>query len=235
MQTLLVLVVLLVVIVVAIMSIILHEVAHGWVAAKCGDHTAAEAGRLTLNPIRHIDPFLTILMPIALLYLTSGRMVFGAAKPVPINPYRFRNLKADYFKVSIAGLTVNLGLALLFVSLIKINLFPVDSVRGALVMSYGAPILWYGLLINIALFSFNILPIPPLDGSRALRVLLPNRLARLFDMMDTFGFIIIILLFPVLVTILWIVISGMLAVFGIDFKTFFEVNNKFREMLSAIW
>ena len=217
------------------MSIILHEIAHGWVAAQCGDSTAEAAGRLTLNPIKHIDPFLTILMPIFLLYISGGRFAIGGAKPVPINPYNFRNLKKDYFKVSVAGLVVNLGLMLFFILLIKVNLFPIDPVNE--MMRFGAPIVWYGLMINLILFTFNLMPIPPLDGSRALRVLLPAHIANVFDHLDRFGMLILIFvvfytgIFGFFIKIAAAVIS---LLFRVNIYDYFFVSQTFSEMISGI-
>ena len=230
MESLLAVTVLLAVILVVMMSIILHEIAHGWVAAKCGDYTAEAAGRLTLNPIKHIDPFMTIMLPIFLLFITKGQFTFGGAKPVPINPFRFRNLKRDYFFVSVAGLAVNLCLALFFALLIRVNLFPPDR--------WGAPIVWYGMWINLLLFSFNLLPIPPLDGSRALRVFLPRQLANLFDALDRFGiFILIIVVFytPLFNIFFTLVSLAVQSVLRVDLSEFFLVSNKFGEILHKIW
>ena len=97
-----------------IMSVVLHEVAHGWVARACGDPTAEIAGRLTLNPIKHIDPVMTIAVPLVLLYATRGQMLFGGAKPVPVNPYMLRGGEKDDLKVSLAGVAVNFSIALIF-------------------------------------------------------------------------------------------------------------------------
>jgi len=236
-EAILTIVVLIAVIGVIMMSIILHEVAHGWMAARCGDYTAEAAGRLTLNPIKHIDPFLTVLMPIFLLYISGGRFAIGGAKPVPINPYNFRNLKKDYFKVSVAGLVVNLGLILLFILLIKVNLFPVVRRPTGGEMSFGAPIVWYGLMINLILFTFNLMPIPPLDGSRALRVLLPAHIAKVFDQLDRFGMI--ILLFVVFATPIYSIFFGVTAIviqlfFRINIADYFFVSQTFSEMISGI-
>jgi len=229
-QALFAIIVLLAVIGVVIMSIILHEIAHGWVAAKCGDPTAAAAGRLTLNPIKHIDPFFTILMPIVLLYLSKGTFAFGGAKPVPVNPYLFRNPKVDYFKVSVAGLVVNLALAVFFALLIRVNLFPPDTM--------GAPIIWQGLIINLVLFALNVLPIPPLDGSRALRVLLPRDIAGVFDRLDRFGIIIVMFVVfftPVFGIFFFLIERVMFLIFRIDIATYSIVINNFGKMLSSIW
>jgi Zn-dependent protease len=229
MEAVLALFVLVAIIAVVIMSIVLHEIAHGWMASKCGDYTAEAAGRLTLNPIKHIDPIFTIAMPLFLLWISKGTFAFGGAKPVPINPYQFRNFKADYFKVSIAGLVVNLGLAAFFAALIRLNIYAPNS--------FGAPILWHGLLINLVLFTLNILPIPPLDGSRALRVLLPSHIAAVFDSLDRFG--IIIVMFVVFFTPLFGIFFGFVGlavefVFRIDFSTYDVVMGHFRQMLSFI-
>lgn len=139
------------------MSIILHEIAHGYVAYRLGDDTAKKMGRLSLNPKNHVDIFGTIFLPLALLWSGSG-VLFGWAKPVPINYYNFKNPKKDIFLVSIAGIVVNAILALIAAGILYILPEPIPNLLLAFVIQL--------LVINIVLILFNLLPIPPLDGSK---------------------------------------------------------------------
>ena len=168
-----------------VMSIVLHEVAHGYVAFRCGDPTAKMLGRLTLNPIRHIDPFMTILLP--LMCVLSGLPMFGGAKAVPVNPYLFRHRVAGERLVSIAGVLVNLCIAWVLGALLHLVLY-LDVASPAHVVILGM-----GILTNLLLFVFNMLPIPPLDGSRFVRTFFPEPLRALFDRMDPFGIMILFL------------------------------------------
>lgn len=165
-------------------SITFHEYAHGWVAAKLGDPTAKNAGRLSLNPLAHIDLFGTILLPIILLVSTTlaGRpFTLGYAKPVPINPNYFKNPKKDIKWIGLSGPAANILLAFILMLLIKIN-FPLQE------------ILIIGALINLILAIFNLIPIPPLDGSRIIISFLPPRLAQNYLKIEPFGFFIILFL-----------------------------------------
>ncbi len=162
-----------------IYSVILHEIAHGWVADKLGDPTASMSKRLTLNPIPHIDPVMTILLPL-ILVISGSPVVFGAAKPVPIDPFNFRDSKKDTALTAAAGPITNILIALIFALILRI--LPMD-------------IFYYGVQINIILAVFNLLPIPPLDGSKVLAGLLPNDLAAALLSLERFGlmFIFIVL------------------------------------------
>ena len=168
-------------------SIILHEVSHGWMAKKVGDPTAYDAGRLTFNPIAHIDLFGTILLPL-LLILSGSRFIFGWAKPVPINPMFFRKPRRDLILVTAAGPVSNLLAATvvgyIFIGLVQIAKTPVF--QPFLTM------LAYGVLINLILAFFNLIPIPPLDGSRILASVF-NLRSRIFAY-DRYGFLIIMAL-----------------------------------------
>jgi Zn-dependent protease len=174
-----------------IFSIVCHEVAHGWVARQQGDNTAAMLGRLTLNPIPHIDPIGSILVP-ALMALLPGGMMFGWAKPVPVNPRNFRNFKKGDILVSLAGVTVNLILGFLFALLLVAVQWLAVSVP-ALAPSWQIlmAMLQYGIVINFVLMLFNLIPIPPLDGSHVFYYLLPPRLGMQYRQMGRFGMIII--------------------------------------------
>jgi Zn-dependent protease len=170
--------------VVLLFSVMIHEVAHGYVALLNGDPTARLSGRITLNPIPHIDPIGTILLP-AILLLTGSRILFGWARPVPVNPSYFRDYRLGEITTSFAGPASNLLLALLFSYLLR---FGVGG-PGLLLLAY------YGCTINIFLAIFNLIPIPPLDGSHLVSAFLPYRLLQYYQYLEPVGFIIILLLF----------------------------------------
>jgi len=175
-------------IVVLLFSVILHEVMHGFVARMFGDLTAERAGRLTLNPIPHIDPMGTILLP-GLLLLTGAPILFGWAKPVPVNPLNFSSLRKGELLVSAAGILANLGLAILAAVIYHIlqalpQTFP--PIMGA--------VLRFTVMINLILGIFNLFPIPPLDGSKILLSQLPYNLARSYERLEPYGFIILLIL-----------------------------------------
>ena len=185
---------LLIVFPVLVFSIVLHEVAHGWVAYKQGDATAMMLGRITLNPIPHIDPIGSILVPI-LLALAPGGIIFGWAKPVPVNPRNFRNFKKGDILVSLAGVTANLLLAIAFTVVMALaewllRLSP-DLAATWLVLRSMAQ---YGVYINFVLMLFNLIPIPPLDGSHVFAYLLPPRLAVRYRQIGMGGTVIVLLL-----------------------------------------
>ncbi len=187
-------------VVVLLFSIIVHEVAHGFVAYKRGDSTAKLLGRLTLNPIYHIDIFGSIILP-AILILT-GAPVFGWAKPVPVNMYNLKNPKRDMIFVSLAGVTANFLLALVAgVIMFVIRTFFADvSIMASIYL-----ILQYVIVINIVLMIFNLIPIPPLDGSRVVFFLLPRDLAQKYAKIERYGFWIILIL--LMTNILWKIIA----------------------------
>jgi len=168
--------------VLVLISITVHEYAHGWAAVKLGDTTPLDEGRLSLNPLKHIDIFGTIVLPI-ILQLTAG-ISFGYAKPVPINPYHFRNPKKDIMWVGLAGPAANILIAITF-SLI-VRAVSNNSIITQLILSLIAT--------NILLAIFNILPIPPLDGSKILAALLPSRWYYNYLNLQMYGIILILLL-----------------------------------------
>ena len=164
-------------------AITLHEAAHGWVASKLGDHTARMMGRVTLDPTKHIDPIGTIAIPLVLLISSSG-FIFGWAKPVPINFNALRSGKSGMIWVALAGPGANLLMAIgwLFVMIIAINMnIPVLIEMGRV-----------GILVNCVLAVFNLLPIPPLDGSRVISALLPNRLSYQYNQLEQYGLYILL-------------------------------------------
>lgn len=167
-------------------AITLHEAAHAYVAKHFGDNTAYAAGRMTLNPLNHIDPFGTIVIPLV-LYLTTG-FVFGYAKPVPIDFSRLRNPKRDMAWVALAGPAANFIMAFLWLVLATLLVaFDVQEIFPHKVAQAG---LWTNLLI----FAFNLVPIPPLDGGRIVTSLLPNRLAYKYARIEPYGFFIVLAL-----------------------------------------
>ncbi len=183
-------------VVVLLFSVIVHEVAHGFVAYKRGDSTAKLLGRLTLNPIYHIDIFGSIILP-AILILT-GAPVFGWAKPVPVNMYNLKNPKRDMIFVSLAGVTANFLLAVAAGAIMFIirAFFADVSIMASIYL-----ILQYVIVINIVLMIFNLIPIPPLDGSRVVLFLLPRDLAQKYAKIERYGFWIILIL--LMTNILW--------------------------------
>jgi len=190
-------------------ALTVHEFSHGWVAYKLGDMTAKYSGRLTLNPLAHIDPIGTLLLPFILFITTGGRFVFGYAKPVPINYWGLKNPKRDMGLIGLSGPAANLIFA--FILSIVWKTLPVDSLLRL--------ILEYLISINVILGIFNLIPIPPLDGSRILSALLPSNLASQYNRLEPYGFILLLLLITTGVTniILWPLVRMFLAFLGVPF------------------
>jgi len=170
-------------------SCCLHEFAHAWTANMCGDDTARLAGRISLNPVVHIDPIGTILFPLLAIVFNTG-FLFGWAKPVPVNPSRFQNYRRDDIIVSLSGVASNLLLAILAASIIRtiLTFWGVSGATRPIIL-----ILRFLMDINVILGVFNLVPIPPLDGSRVLYHYLPMQTAWRFQQLERYGFIILIL------------------------------------------
>ncbi len=166
-------------------AVVVHEVAHGWVAWKLGDPTAKSLGRLTLNPLKHIDPVMTILLP-ALLIAGGSPVVFGGAKPVPFNPRYFRNPRKGMVLVAAAGPAVNFILAALFAGLLAVLPTP-TGFGGALFVT----MLFSSVAVNLVLALFNLIPVPPLDGGRIAVGLLPSALAIPLARLERWGLLIV--------------------------------------------
>jgi Zn-dependent protease len=174
-----------------VFAITVHEAAHGWVAKKYGDNTAAMQGRLTVNPIKHIDLFGTIILP-GLLLLTGTGFIFGWAKPVPVDARNFKKPLHDMAMVALAGPVSNLLMALGWAMVARIGM-----TIGASAENVSLPLIYTGIAgisINLVLALINLLPIPPLDGSRILTGLLPHRLAWQYNQLERYGFIILLIL-----------------------------------------
>jgi Zn-dependent protease len=169
-----------------VIAITFHEAAHGYVAHRLGDNTAYDLGRVSFNPIRHIDPFGTLMMP-AILLMAHSPFLFGYAKPVPVNFRALRNPRTDMVLVALAGPATNIALALLAAAAFHVvELLPANAARWTFDNLKNA------LLINVVLAIFNMMPIPPLDGGRVAVGLLPNALARPLSRLEPFGMLILI-------------------------------------------
>ena len=183
---------------VLLFSVIAHEYAHGYAALKQGDDTALMLGRLTWNPIKHIDPMMTIIVPAILWFGSGGKMLLGGAKPVPVNPNNYRNLRRGDIIVSLAGVATNLviaiGCALLFPALGWLGrAVPALESSAAIVQA----MMIQGLMLNLILIVFNLIPIPPLDGSHVVKYLMPASWSFRYQQVSRYGIIILILLMMV--------------------------------------
>ncbi|NMM37880.1 MAG: site-2 protease family protein [Glaciimonas sp.] len=180
-------------------AITLHEAAHAYAAKYFGDTTAYQQGRMSLNPIKHIDPFGTILIPIMMYFATSGAFLFGYAKPVPVDFARLRNPKKQMAWVALAGPAANLFMALLWMIFgILLTALQVENV-------FFMRMVQAGVLVNLVIFAFNLFPLPPLDGGRILTSLLPQKYAAQFARLEPYGFFILIGLMLLQVLQYWLV------------------------------
>ena len=184
-----------------IFAITVHEAAHGWMAKRLGDKTAEMLGRVTLNPIKHIDPIGTILVPLG-VYLFTGFM-FGWAKPVPVNWNNLRQPKRDMGLVALAGPGANLVMAVIWATLVYVGAMSLQHFQWL-----GLPLLLMGVagvLINAVLMALNLIPIPPLDGGRVVYSLLPAKQAQVYSRLEAYGLVIVLVLLAtgVLGVILW--------------------------------
>ncbi|MFO7891724.1 MAG: site-2 protease family protein [bacterium] len=201
-------------IVVLLFSLIVHEVAHGYMALHLGDTTARDSGRLTFNPIPHIDIFGTIIFPVILIVIQSP-VLFGWAKPVPINPWRVQGGKKGLAKVSAAGPGSNLLLAVIFGVMFRIYS------SGSGIANPISRILFFAVFINIILAIFNLIPIPPLDGSKILMAYLPEHMAERYSSLQRYGFLLLFfLLFIGLFDLVILPIAKILLTLIIGFSPF---------------
>jgi Zn-dependent protease len=173
-----------------VFAITLHEAAHGYVAKQFGDYTAYQAGRISLNPLNHVDTVGTILVPVGLLIVTAGQFAFGWAKPVPVNFGQLREPKRDMLWVAAAGPGANLVMALAWGFTLRLALLLPDNYFSYPIQAMAH----YGVRINLVLMVLNLIPIPPLDGGRIAVSLLPNKLAYRFAMIEPYGLIIVVAL-----------------------------------------
>lgn len=184
-------------------SIVLHEVAHGYVALRFGDHTAKRQGRITFNPIPHIDLLWTIAMPIVAYFLSSGTFVIGGAKPVPVDPRNYQRPVLGDICVSVAGVAVNFLIAAIMILMLNI----VHPVSGNVARSVAVYVLLHAALLNIVLAIFNLLPIPPLDGSHLFKYLLPRELRQGYEMLGRSGAGFILLIIVINIPGIWDIFS----------------------------
>jgi len=180
-------------------AITLHEASHAYAARFLGDSTAYLQGRMSLNPLKHVDPFGTIIIPILLYVSTSGAFLFGYAKPVPVNFANLRKPKRDMAWVALAGPASNFVMALLWM------IFAIALGIGGVQEPFFMRMAQAGVLSNLVMFAFNLFPIPPLDGGRVLTSLLPNRLAYKFSRIEPYGFFIVMGLVLLKVLYVWMV------------------------------
>ena len=183
---------------VLLFSVVAHEYAHAWTAYRQGDPTAFEQGRLTLNPVPHIDPFMSVLVPVALYLLTKGAFTFGAAKPVPVDPRNFRNYRLGDVVVSSAGIVMNLLIAAACGGVFVLLGLGAPRAGALLDVSGTLQVMArIGVSLNLFLAFFNLLPIPPLDGSHLLYQALPARWGARYRQVGRYGFMVLMLTFMV--------------------------------------
>lgn len=197
-----------------VLSLGIHEAAHGWVALQCGDTTARDLGRITLNPVPHIDPFMTVILPLMMLFSTGGNFLFGGAKPVPVNYYNLRNPLRDMALVAIAGPLSNFLLAGFFLLCLKLVVYEFGIWAPD---TLGERVLASAVGFNLALAAFNLLPIPPLDGSRVMTWLLPGGLRESYNSLERWGIYLVVILVYFVPGVMGLVQSTMRAMYrGIE-------------------
>lgn len=197
--------------VILVFSAILHEIAHGFVADRLGDPTARLLGRLTLNPAPHIDPIMTIIVPLITYISTGGSFIFGGAKPVPVDPFNLREPKKDMALVSLAGPLTNFLIA--FTAALIFNLLQPFLVGNLLLIK----IFEYIVTINLILGIFNLIPFPPLDGSKVFAMFLPDDLARSYLSIGTFGIAILLFIMffsPIPFSIISNIVNSLMKLLG---------------------
>lgn len=199
-------------------AITLHEAAHGYVARMFGDPTAAEAGRISANPLRHIDPLGTVVMPLLLYVATAGQFVFGYAKPVPVDFRRLRHPRRDMVWVAAAGPGANLVQAFAW-ALFGVTLLTLGTAEPFFLLMAKA-----GVLVNLVMFALNLFPVPPLDGGRILVGLLPGPLARVVARIEPFGFFIVMGLVIAGLVGSWWMLPVMRATLGVMRTVFPSLN-----------
>ena len=212
-------------------SVIAHEIAHGYAALRQGDTTALMLGRLSWNPIRHIDPFMTILMPLFLLWATSGQMALAGAKPVPVNPRNYREYKRGDIIVSLAGVATNfiiaIGCTVLIVVFGLLGRIPALSET----MSILQIEMILGVLLNFMLIMFNLLPVPPLDGSHVMKYLLPPAWSLQYQRLGFFGLFVIIILMQTGFLSWWMIPADMVSNFLLSTVESFVIRGPFLQLI----
>ena len=203
--------------IVIVISMTIHEAMHAFVGYWLGDDTAKREGRLTLNPLKHIDPFLTIILP--LLLAIAGAPIFGGAKPVPFNPDRVRGGEWGSALIALAGPLTNLFIAFIAFG---IGVLTGNVTSSGFLSSLGGIIVLVTVQVNLGFFVFNMLPIPPLDGSRVLYALAPEFVRRGMELIERYGllviFVLVLLASPVIAPVMQVVIQGILSLFESLFR-----------------
>ena len=199
----------------AVLAITLHEAAHGYAAKRLGDLTAYQQGRITLNPIKHIDVVGTLIVPAVLLLASGGKMAFGWAKPVPVNFAALRNPKKDMFWVAAAGPGANLIMAIGWALIFKLTLIMPEHYFSSPLLEMAK----VGILINLVLMVLNLMPVPPLDGGRIAISVLPNALAYNLAKLEPYGLLVIMLLMAsgVLSSIMYPILGSIIGVLSFVF------------------